>query len=154
MTPFRLALALLALCIVAIWQVSLIPESLMQMAVGPTLVPKVVVAGLTVLALIYGFRAHRGLEADESLAEDQSPLPGSNTRALSLMLGGVAFMALVGPLGFIAAGTACGMGVARAFDAPLGSKSLLICALLSTLFWVLFAVILGVGLGPGLPWLI
>jgi len=87
MNPFRLALALLAVCAVAIWQVTLIPESLMQMAVGPTLVPKVVVAGLTVLALVYGFRAQRGLEADESLAEDQSPLPGANTRALSLLLG-------------------------------------------------------------------
>ncbi|NBP45029.1 MAG: tripartite tricarboxylate transporter TctB family protein, partial [Betaproteobacteria bacterium] len=40
MTPFRLSLALLAVCAVAIWQVTLIPESLMQMAVGPTLVPK------------------------------------------------------------------------------------------------------------------
>ena len=152
MTPLRVALALLTLCLVAIWQTTLIPESLMQMAVGPTLVPKVVVAALTLLAVVYGIRAHKGLEADEAQSEGQDPLPGSMSRAISLLAGGVAFMALVGPLGFIPAGTACGMGVARSFDAPLGLKSLLICAALASVFWVLFAVILGVGLGPGLPW--
>ena len=154
MTPLRVALILLALCAVAIWQALIIPESLMQMSVGPTLVPKVVVACLTVLAALYGLRAAQGLEADEAQTEGQDALPGSSVRAVSLLLGGVAFMVLVGPLGFIPAGTACGMGVARSFDAPLGLKSLLICAALASAFWILFAVILGVGLGPGLPWLI
>jgi hypothetical protein len=65
----------------------------------------------------------------------------------------VAFVALIGPLGFIVPGTLCGMGVARAFDAPLGHKSLLICGAIASTFWLLFAVVLGVGLGPGLPWL-
>ena len=45
------------------------------------------------------------------------------------------------------------MGVARAFDAPFGLRSLGICAAIATTFWLLFAVVLGVGLGPGLPWL-
>ena len=60
MTPLHVAIALASLCGVAAWQVSLIPESLMQMTVGPTLVPAVVVGGLALLALIYGISAWRG----------------------------------------------------------------------------------------------
>lgn len=152
MTPLRIAFALALLCGVAAWQVSVIPESLMQMTVGPTLVPAVVVAGLAVLAFIYGVSAWRGHQADESLAEDQSPLPGANQRLLALLGGGLAFVALVLPLGFVIPGTLCGMGVARAFDAPLNLKSLTLCGLIASTFWLLFAQILGVGLGPALPW--
>ncbi|PUE36988.1 tripartite tricarboxylate transporter TctB family protein [Limnohabitans sp. Hippo3] len=151
MTPLHVALALVSLCGVAAWQVSLIPESLMQMTVGPTLVPAVVVGGLALLALIYGISAWRGEQTDESLAEDQTPLPGANRRLLSLLGGGLAFILLVMPLGFVIPGTLCGMGVARSFDAPLNAKSLIICALIASTFWLLFARILGVGLGPALP---
>ena len=154
MTPLRIAIVLAILCGVAAWQVSLIPESLMQMTVGPTLVPAVVVAGLAVLALLYGISAWRGRQTDESEAPDQSPLPGANARVLSLLGGGLAFIALVIPLGFVIPGTLCGMGVARAFDAPLGLKSALICAAIASTFWFVFAQLLGVGLGPALPWLI
>ena len=152
MKPVHIAFALAILFGVAAWQVAVIPESLMQMAVGPSLVPAAVVTALGVLALLYGISAVRGRQVDESHAEDQSPLPGARTRLLSLLAGGVAFMALIGPLGFIVPGTLCGMGVARAFDAPLGLKSLVICTAIATCFWLLFAVVLGVGLGPGLPW--
>ena len=153
MTPLRVAFALALLCAAAAWQVSVIPESLMQMTVGPQLVPAVVVSGLGVLALLYGISAWRGHQADESLEPEHSALPGANQRLLFLLGGGLAFMALVVPLGFIIPGTLCGMGVARAFDAPINLKSLSICGLIATLFWLLFAQILGVGLGPGLPWL-
>lgn len=153
MSPLRIALLLATLCGVAAWQVSVIPESLMQMTVGPTLVPAMVVAGLSVLALLYGVSAWRGRQADESLQQDQNPLPGANRRLLSLLGGGLAFMTLVVPLGFIIPGTLCGMGVARAFDAPLNLKSATVCGAIATVFWLLFAQVLGVGLGPGLPWL-
>lgn len=153
MTPLHVAIALALLCGVAAWQVSVIPESLMQMAVGPSLVPAVVVGGLSVLSLLYGISALRGRQVDESHAEDQSALPGATTRLLSLLGAGVAFMLLIGPLGFILPGTLCGMGVARAFDAPLRFKSFAICAAIASSFWLLFAVVLGVGLGPALPWL-
>ncbi len=153
MTPLRVALVLAALCGVAAWQVGVIPESLMQMTVGPTLVPAVVVGGLTVLTLLYGLSAWRGQQADESLQDDQQPLPGANRRLVFLLGGGLAFMALVVPLGFVVPATLCGMGVARAFDAPLGLKSALLCGAIATVFWLLFAQVLGVGLGPALPWL-
>ncbi len=154
MTPLRLAFLLAALCGVAAWQVTVIPESLMQMTVGPVLAPSVIVAALSLFALLYGISAWRGRQTDESHAPDQSPLPGSGTRMLSLLGGGVAFIALVIPLGFVIPGTLCGMGVARAFDAPLSLKSALICAAIASTFWFVFAQLLGVGLGPALPWLI
>jgi len=153
MTPLRVALVLAALCGVAAWQVGVIPESLMQMTVGPTLVPAVVVGGLSVLTLLYGLSAWRGQQADESLQDNQQPLPGANRRLVFLLGGGLAFMALVVPLGFVVPATLCGMGVARAFDAPLGLKSALLCSAIATVFWLLFAQVLGVGLGPALPWL-
>lgn len=154
MTPLRVALALLVVCAVAAWQVTVIPASMMQMTVGASLVPALVVGGLTVLALLYGWSAWRGQQVDESHAPEQSPLPGASTRTLSLLGGGLAFMVLVGPLGFIVPATLCGMGVARAFDAPLSLKSLAVCGGIASVFWGLFALVLGVGLGPGLPWLI
>ena len=154
MTPFRVALLLAALCGVAAWQVSVIPVSMMQMTVGPVLAPGVIVAALSVFAVLYGVSAWRGRQTDESQAPDQSPLPGANTRVLSLLGGGVAFIVLVVPLGFVIPGTLCGMGVARSFDAPLGLKSALICAAIASTLWVGFAQLLGVGVGPALPWLI
>jgi hypothetical protein len=152
MTPFRVALLLLALCGVAAWQVSVIPESMMQMTVGPVLAPGVIVAAFSVFVVLYGISAWRGRQTDESQAPDQSALPGANARVLSLLGGGVAFIALVIPLGFVIPGTLCGMGVARGFDAPLGLKSALICGVIASTFWFVFAQLLGVGLGPALPW--
>jgi hypothetical protein len=154
MRPLHVALALGMVCAVAVWQVAVIPESLMQMTVGASQVPAAIVALLSVLTLLYGISALRGRQADESRAPDQSALPGGSVRVLSLLGGGVAFMALVGPLGFILPATLCGMGVARAFDAPMNLKSALICGAVAALFWLVFARLLGVGLGPGLPWLI
>ena len=154
MTPVHVAILLVSLCGLAAWQVTVIPESLMQMTVGPVLAPGVIVAALSVMALLYGLSAWRGRQTDESHGPDQSPLPGAHTRMLSLLGGGVAFMALVVPLGFVIPGTLCGMGVARAFDAPLGLKSALVCGAIASTFWFVFAQLLGVGLGPALPWLI
>ena len=154
MTPARVAVLLAILCGVAAWQVTVIPESLMQMTVGPTLAPAVIVAALSLFVVLYAISAVRGRQTDESHAPDQSPLPGASARMLSLLAGGVAFIALVVPLGFVIPGTLCGMGVARSFDAPLGLKSAAICGAIASTFWFVFAQLLGVGLGPALPWLI
>lgn len=151
MTPFRISLMLVALCLVAVWQVTLIPESAIQMAVGPTLVPAVIVAVLTLASVLYGISAWRGRQVDESAAPDQTPLPGSQGRMLVLLAGGVVFMVGVSPLGFWLPGTVCGMCIARAFDAPFNARSLLICGAIAGGFWYLFAHVLGVGLGPATP---
>ena len=83
MKPVHIAYVLAILCGVGAWQVTVIPQSLMQMTVGPSLVPAVVVAGLSVLALLYGISAARGRQVDESQAEDQTPLPGATIDGLS-----------------------------------------------------------------------
>ena len=151
MTPLRVALILMAICGVAAWQVTIIPESAIQMAVGPTLVPAVIVGALTLFSVLYGISAWRGRQVDESLASEQTPLPGSQRRMLTLLMGGVLFMALVDLIGFVIPATLCGMCIAKAFDAPFGWKSTSICVSISAFFWWLFAILLGVGLGPALP---
>ena len=151
MTPLRVALILMAICGVAAWQVTIIPESAIQMAVGPTLVPAVIVGALTLFSVLYGISAWRGRQVDESLAPEQTPLPGSQRRMLTLLIGGVLFMALVDLIGFVIPATLCGMCIAKAFDAPFGVKSMGICVSISAFFWWLFAILLGVGLGPALP---
>uniref|UniRef100_UPI004048D60E tripartite tricarboxylate transporter TctB family protein n=1 Tax=Limnohabitans sp. TaxID=1907725 RepID=UPI004048D60E len=151
MTALRLAFLLMALCAVAAWQITVIPESLMQMTVGPVLAPAAIVGALSLVAALYGVSAWRGRQVDVSQAPGQEPLPGVNTRLLSLLAGGAAFILLVIPLGFVLPATLCGMLIARAFDAPLNVKSLLICSLIATVFWIVFARLLGVGLGPALP---
>jgi hypothetical protein len=153
MTPLRLSFLLLTLCGVAAWQLSVIPPSLMQMTVGPVLAPAAIVVALTLVALLYGLSAWRGRQVDMSLDDGQEALPGATTRMLSLLGGGVIFIVLVIPLGFVLPGTLCGMCIARAFDAPFNGKSLLICGLIASVFWFVFARLLGVGLGPAFPWL-
>jgi hypothetical protein len=56
------------------------------------------------------------------------------------------------PLGFVIPATLCGMGVALAFDARPGLKSATICGTIALVFWVVFSVWLGVGLGPAVRW--
>lgn len=155
-TPWRLALLLAALAAAAAWQVTVIPESMIQMAVGPVLVPGVVVGMLAVLALAYGWSAWRGRQIDDAQIEDHEPLPGGDRRLLFLLGGGVLFMALVQALGFIIPAALCGMGVARAFDAPVigrsSWRSALICLGIAAFFWFVLAFLLGVGLGPAFSW--
>ena len=88
MTPLRLALWLLAVCGVAAWQLTVIPQSLMQMTVGPVLAPAAIVAGLTLVTVLYGLSAWRGRQVDLSQEAGQEALPGSTTRLLSLLGGG------------------------------------------------------------------
>lgn len=148
MTPLRVALVLLLICALAAWQVSVIPRSLMEMAVGASLVPAAVVAGLSLASAAYALSAWRGRQLDESLDPEQAALPGAMGRLLSLLIGGALFMLLVTPLGFVLPATLCGMCLARAFGAPVGLKSLLICSAIAAVFWLVFARLLGVGLGP------
>ena len=151
MTPIRVAAVLAVICLVSAWQLTAIGTSAIQMAVDAKAVPTVVVALLTVLTLMYGISAWRGQQADESLEPDQAALPGSGVRLVSLLAGGVAFMAGLPWLGFVLPATVCGMCVARSFDAALGVKSAMICGIISVCFWLLFAKVLGVGLGPATP---
>ena len=151
MTPLRVAAVFAAIGLVAAWQLTLIPESAIQMTVGARVVPAVVVGMIIVLTVLYAVSAWRGKQVDESREEGQEPLPGSSVRLVALLGAGVAFMVGLPWLGFVLPATVCGMCVARSFDAPFNGKSALICGAIALVFWVLFSRILGVALGPASP---
>lgn len=145
-TLLGVVIALAVLVGVAGWQVMIIPESAIRMAVGPQLVPALAVAALAVGTVAYVLSAWRGrqpLEVD--------PEPGALIRFGSLVGGGIVFVAGVPWLGFVLPATACGMGVARAFDEPFSGRSALVCGAIAVVFWLVFARLLGVGLGPAFP---
>ncbi len=148
--PRLVSLLLLAGWLVAAWQVFLIPESAIQMAVGAREVPAAVVILLGGLIGAYGLGAWRGRQPDERGERGEEPAPGGARRVVWLLCGGAAFMVLVPWLGFVLPAALCGVGVARAFDAPLNGRTALACLLIAGVFWVAIAVGLGVGLGPAI----
>ncbi|MFM7531972.1 MAG: tripartite tricarboxylate transporter TctB family protein [Rubrivivax sp.] len=147
----RVASVLLAAAwAVAAWQVLLIPESAIQMAVGAREVPAAVAAFLGVLIAVFAASAWRGQQPDLRAEGGEEPAPGSSARVLWLLAGGASFIALVPWLGFVIPAMLCGVGVARAFDAPLSWRTFGVCAIVAGVFWLAFAAGLGVGLGPAL----
>ncbi len=139
---------LLALCAVGIWQVTVIPESTMYSEVGPILAPSVVMGVLTILGIIYLFSSVKGESPDCINTEDEKPEPNGNSRIIYFLASGLLFIVLIKPIGFIIPATLCGVGIAKAFDAPLNAKTFFICGLISLIFWGLFSILLGVDLGP------
>ncbi len=150
MTPIRVSLLLGLICLVAGWQVIQIPQSAIEMAVGPSLMPALIVAGLSLVSLLYGVSAYRGQQTDDAADPEQAALSGSTTRFLFLLGAGAVFIGLVSPRGFIPSATLCGVCIGRAFDAPINLKSFLICGAIVIFFWFLFSKILGIGLGPAI----
>jgi len=150
-TPLRFGFVLAFVCAIAFWQLNDIGESAIEMALGPSAAPRAVVAFLTVMTAAYCISAWRGRQVDDSLSPDETALPGSSVRMLSLFAGGLVFMLGVTWAGFVLPAALCGMLVARAFDAALSVKSAIICSAISVVLWLLFAKVLGVGLGPATP---
>lgn len=149
MTSKKLSIVLLLACGLSIWQVTVIPESPMYAAVGATFVPAVVVGLLTVFALAYAISAFRNKNPDVAIDDPQEiPLPGATRRFAYFFGGCIAFVVFIKPLGFLVAGTAAALGIARSFNAALNLKSLVICSLITVSFWVLFDPLLSVDLGP------
>jgi putative tricarboxylic transport membrane protein len=147
--PKRLSVLLLLACGLSIWQVTVIPESPMYAAVGATVVPAVVAGLLAVFAVAYAVAAVRDKTPDAAVDDPQEvPLPGAVQRFAYFFGGCIAFVLFIKPLGFLVAGTAAGLGIARSFDARFNRKSFVICALITLSFWVLFDPILSVDLGP------
>ncbi|MEN9419951.1 MAG: hypothetical protein RI988_3572 [Pseudomonadota bacterium] len=132
----------------AAWQVRLIPESMIQMTVGARATPAAVVALLGLLILAYGLSALRGRQVDLRAGEGEPPEAGAPRRVAWLLGGGVAFIGLVQVAGFILPAALCALAVARAFDAPLSWRAMLLSLAIAAVFWGVFAGILGVGLGP------
>ncbi|NDA20778.1 MAG: hypothetical protein EBZ09_06980, partial [Betaproteobacteria bacterium] len=92
----RLAgLILLALSLVAGWQVTVIPSPPVYAEVGPHLVPGVSAVFLTLLALAYLLADRQGLSVDASDDPDERPHEGANKRLLWYGLGLLALIVLI-----------------------------------------------------------
>ncbi|NBT34162.1 MAG: tripartite tricarboxylate transporter TctB family protein [Betaproteobacteria bacterium] len=148
MNPRAFSLALLVFVALSAWQVIEIPASPVYAEVGASFVPGLVVGLLAIFAMLYVLSAWRHRAPDAAEDPEQAPLPSERARALYFIAGCAVLMLLIKPLGFGVAGAACGVLIARAFDAPLTLRSLLISSAISVSFWLLFAGLLGVELGP------
>jgi putative tricarboxylic transport membrane protein len=149
MNPRQLSILLLVVCGLSIWQVTVIPESPMYAAVGATLVPAVVTGLLTVFALAYTVAAFRRKVPDAAVDDpEEIPLPNATQRFAYFFGGCIGFVILIKPLGFLIAGTVAALGIARAFDAALNLKSIILCVAITFSFWLLFDPLLSVDLGP------
>jgi hypothetical protein len=151
MTTHRFAACLVLICALAIWQVTVIPPSPMFSVVGATLIPAVVVGLLCLCTALYLLSVKRRLAPDFANTEGNEALPGSTVRVLSFLFSGLVFIVGIKWLGFVITAALAGMGVAKAFDAPVNGKSALICLAIAGFFWVLFDRLLSVELGPLLP---
>ncbi len=139
---------LLALCAIGIWQVTVIPESTMYSEVGPIFAPTVVIGVLTILGIIYFLSSVIGESPDCINTEDEKPELNASSRVIYFLASGLLFIVFIKPIGFIIPATLCGVGIAKAFDAPLNAKTFFICGSISLIFWGLFSALLGVDLGP------
>ncbi len=148
MNAKRLSLIYLAAGILSIWQVTVIPVSPMYAAVGASLIPGLVAVFFTLLVLAYGLQTIKGNVPDAANHPDDQAVPEGPKRFAYFFGGCILFVLLIKPLGFLIAGTAAGLGIARSFDAPIRTQSIVICALITLAFWVLFDLILSVDLGP------
>lgn len=151
MNTLRLALCLVAIAALAIWQVAVIPASPMYAVVGATLVPALVVGLYSICAVLYSASVLRNIAVDVASDPDEGALPEAPRRLAAFVLGALAFVLTIKWLGFIVSATVAGVGIARAFDAPIRAKSVVICAAIAVTFWTLFDLMLGVDLGPILP---
>lgn len=142
-----IALGVLALAALVLWQTLTIPVSPLYARVGPTVIPFLTSIGLAGCGLALLVQALRGGWQDEE--EKETPL---DPRALLLLGAGLlANMALIGVAGFTIASTILFALTARAFgslnivrDAGTGFA-------LSIVAYLGFARALGINIGAGPP---
>jgi hypothetical protein len=148
MSTRLIASLLLVFCALAVWQVFIIPESIIQSEVGPILAPSILVALLSILGVFYLFTAISNKAPDCTHQAEDRPLKGGSTRVLYMLVGGLAFVVLAKVIGFLIPAALCGLGVSMAFDAKFNLRTLLMVFSIAAIFWTLFSALLGVNLGP------
>ncbi len=119
----------------------------MYAVVGASTVPAALSVLFTALSFFYFVVAFRG-QAPDSQDSSERAQEGSGARLCFFLGGCLALLILIKPAGFLLAATVAGILIARSFDASINLKSLVICALISLIFWLLFSALLGVDLGP------
>ena len=131
--PTRVAgLILLALGLLAGWQVSIIPAPPAYAEVGPHLVPGVTVALLSLLAIAYLLADWQTGQIDMIDDPEEAPNPGANKRLQWYGIGLIALMVLIPITGLGAAGAFAFVGIAKAFDSKRTTIDFLIGAIFTT----------------------
>lgn len=142
-----LALGIVALGLLALFETTRIPVSPMYAQVGPTLVAYVASALLIVLGIALLVQSWRG-EWASAPEESETPL---DLRALGwLLLGLVLNIGLIGPLGFIPASVLLFTCTARAFGSRHPGRDALIGFVFAATAYFGFAQLLGINIGAGL----
>lgn len=142
------ALFVLAMGLLALWQAAVIPTSPIYAQVGPKLVPYLVSICLIGLGLgLVGSALRGGWSKD---IEDLQHAPPLNRRALGLLLAGLlANLVLIAPFGFTIGATAQFVLVAAAFGSRALLRNLVIAFIVSLAAYGLFVKGLGVNIGAG-----
>ena len=141
-----LALGVIALGLLALYETTRIPVSPMYAQVGPTLVAYVASALLIGLGIALLVKSWRG-EWTSAPEETEVRL---DSRALGwLLLGLVLNIGLIGPLGFIPASVLLFACTARAFGSTRPARDALIGFVFSATAYFGFAQLLGINIGAG-----
>lgn len=147
MNARHFSLVLLTVCFIAGYQVAVIPPSPMFSVVDATFFPALISGTLLISVLLYCLASFRAKPTEDPLNDDQSPLKGAPTRVWFFLSGMLLCLLFVKPLGYVVGSVVAGLGIARAFDARLDAKAVMIVLGTAICFWVLFDQILQVNLG-------
>ncbi|WP_300295363.1 tripartite tricarboxylate transporter TctB family protein [Ferrovibrio sp.] len=142
-----LALGVIGLGCVALYETTRIPVSPMYARVGPTAMAyaaSLLLTGLGVALLVEAWRGRWTSPPEETA----TPL---NLRAIGwLLLGLVLNIGLIGPLGFMPASTLLFACTARAFGSRRPLRDAAIGAIFAAIAYFGFAQLLGINIGAGL----
>ncbi|MCW0233677.1 MAG: tripartite tricarboxylate transporter TctB family protein [Ferrovibrio sp.] len=141
-----LALGVIMLGIVALYETAEIPVSPMYAQVGPTLVAYIASGLLIALGLALLAQAWRGIWT----SPPEETEAGFDLRAVGwLLLGLVLNIGLIGPLGFIPASVLLFACTARAFGSRRPGRDALIGLGFAAVAYFGFAQLLGINIGEG-----
>lgn len=140
------ALAVLGLAAVAMWQTRAIPASPLYSQVGPTIAPTMVCVGLFILGFGLLYAALRG----GWQAQDEQDTAPDGAALDRVLLGLVLNVALISTLGFTASSVLMFVFVSRAFGSENLLRDFLIALVLSLVAYFGFAQALGIDIGRGL----
>jgi putative tricarboxylic transport membrane protein len=141
-----MAVGVLALAAIVLWQAASIQVSPIYARVGPTVVPYLAGGGLFVLGVVLVLSALRG---GWQTSEERAYAP--DRAALGWVLAGLALNVLtIGPLGFTLASILLFVCVTRAFGSRKIVRDALIAAAFSLIAYLGFAKTLNINIGAGL----
>lgn len=148
-----LSLGLLAVAAFVLFDTGTIPEGQSYAGIGPRFFPYVVGAGLAVCGALLAWRALAG--GWRAMPEDEGVHAAPDWRAFLLISAGIVVqMAVIGWAGFILAGIALFVLVARGFGSTRLVRDVVIAAVLVTAAYLVFTQLLALSLPAGwLPFL-